>query len=174
MPQSLPLNFSQKAKTLDALIHMCWLHIGDGPVNLEKAFEFLNIGLDGGPQVSGFHGAALISRDEDISNYKVLINKAESTAMQRKTQGHELAHLINHVTTKNRACFSYEGQCYSSEEFEADCISAYLLVPIGNLLYAARESWTGVQLAAALDVPLELVNLRFRIALELDELNSQR
>jgi Zn-dependent peptidase ImmA (M78 family) len=153
--------FRQNLPFLQRLIEQNALHASDGPVNLSGVVHYLgyDVRYFNKPYWKKVKGWAFYAR----GRAGMFINQAHPPEIQRETVAHELIHLLEH--TQGQAHQSFEGEFHTVEEHEA-----YLLVPLGYLAECLSQGMTAAEIAVELQVPPELVKLRFAMALELNEL----
>ena len=165
----LSRSFLESLTALRELVVMHGLHAGDGPVNLAPALDFLNIKVRyRAIPDKGFHGVAFVDPSRVADGLFMVINECDPIERQRQTVAHELIHLLEHGYGRDH--HSDEGRIYTGKEQEADCGAAYLLVPLGYLAEGVAQEQSVAQIAAELKVPVALVELRFKLAVALDEL----
>lgn len=114
----------------------------------------------------------------DLGFWLIELLATASEAEQRMALAHELGHIyLGHTpTVSNRklsvASYGYDGvdefvhtfpPNFDRQEEEAQQFAAFLLVPAGIFREAAGFAWSREKIAEKLNVPLELVDLRFEL-----------
>lgn len=100
--------------------------------------------------------------------YDASLRKLSLSAQRRHVAAHELAHIIcSHagdllvMWRRGQAPTRFDLHLDDCQERQCDHVAAYLLVPLGALHALAGEE--PGYIARVLDVPVELVNLRWEI-----------
>ncbi len=138
--------------TIEHLIRRYHLH-DRVPVCLDTLLQDFTIReYDLTPRTLGF---SLVMRHQ----VHIGINRTLDSALRRLTLAHECGHLISFHPGMNYTC-ERNTWFKSKLEHEAQIVAAYLLVPkLAAICYG--EQLTAQQLAARLDVPISLVDLRW-------------
>lgn len=147
------------ARTRDTILHLIKrYHLHDIlPVRLDTLLEnFIVRDYDLSPRTYGF---SLIMRHQ----VHIGINRRLDSARRRLTLAHESGHIISFHPGMNYTC-EHNTWFKNKLEHEAQVIAAYLLVPLPLLeSYGNLPHVTGI--AAHLDVPCSLVDLRWSQAI---------
>lgn len=169
----LPDYFRESLPTLRSLIELHDLHEGAEPVCLAKATAALKIKVFycDIPN-SNTHGTALSSKGYVAKPSAILINSSQSSAIQRRALARNLATIVAYRLNLIQPATNPEIHDYNQKNAEKDWGAAFLLVPLGSILASFFQQQTMEQVAAELDVPPELVDLRLEIASELGELDG--
>jgi hypothetical protein len=170
------MEFENKSDNYQALISVCselinqyGLHRADGPVSLQSIIDDFDIEMVYAPLPEGTHGYAITDPENNVPA-QIVINSFDSPELQSETIAHEIVHLVKHA--HERIHHWWDGIADLIQENEALLGAAYLKVPLGYLLEMAREGLTSEVIAAELKVRKELVELRWKAAVESDELKG--
>lgn len=117
--------------------------------------------------------------DDELDGYWLLqLHSTQPKKWQRLALAHELGHIylkhkpLNHYLQDPYKTHSFNGKApaiaplppeVQDQEDEANQFAAYLLVPQSAIQVAAAYGWSRQRLAHELNVPLDLVNLRFEL-----------
>lgn len=151
------------------LIRQYGLHRLDGPVNLQTIIDDLDIEVTLEPLENGWHGYAITDPENNLPP-AIIINSLDKPEIQDETLAHEIIHLVVHAPEREH--YWWDGVANTIQEAQAFIGAAILKVPLGYLLEMAREGLSSEVIAAELGVRKELVELRWRIAVEFDELRD--
>ncbi len=158
-------SFKALIKDMSELVKRYGLHASDGPVSLQPLIDDLNINVIYKKLPPGGHGFAINDPIKNVPS-AIVINSDDTKEKQSYVLAHELVHLIRQAG--QRLHHSWDGLPYSLQEEEADLGAAYLKVPFGYLAEMTREGHKPETIAAELGVRKELVELRWRMAVEFD------
>ncbi|WP_040195829.1 ImmA/IrrE family metallo-endopeptidase [Candidatus Soleaferrea massiliensis] len=124
------------------------------PRELCECLDILVLPSELPEQVRGFY--------TNIQNRRIIyLNKRLSALEQRVVCAHELGHALLHTDMNavfNARCTLF---CAARYEHEADLFSAFLLVDPDEYAPELFEDFTAEQIAGQLQLPAELIRLRF-------------
>ncbi len=151
------------------LIRQYGLHRVDGPVNLQTIIDDLDIEVTFEPLENGWHGYAITDPENNLPP-AIVINSLDKPEIKDETLAHEIIHLVIHAPEREHHW--WDGVANTIQEAQAFVGAAILKVPLGYLLEMARDGLSSEVIAGELGVRKELVELRWRMAVEFDELKN--
>lgn len=164
----LPANFIKSIPQIYKVIRFTQAHKDiNHPVNIDRVIKKLIIDME----VEAFEDDVLdgycMPGDAQGFGRKIYINANKSVEVRRKAKAHELHHLLEHA--KYLPLYSHMDQVDKILEREANYAAAYYLIPLQCIKLAGEWGIGHQELACRMDVPVDLVRLRYDIYLQLKE-----
>ncbi len=137
------------------------------PVNIDRVIERLVIDIEVVSLEDGVLEGYCTPGINKGYGRKIFINADKSVQIRRKAKAHELHHLLEH--SKHLPLYSHMDKGDKILEREANYAAAFYLIPSKCIKLAGEWGLNHQDLAERLDVPADLVRLRYDIYLQLKE-----
>lgn len=163
--KTISKDFRFSALRLIRIIEQLNLHNGIGWVDLYPLLVKLRVHLKYvyAPD-HDLHGLAIA--DSGAGWNSMYINSADPLVRQRESIGHESFHFIEFQRGVSHLPWSIGFSKH--DEYNCKCAAAILYVPLSDLIEMVRSDFKTEQIAGELRVPVELVEIRWQIAVQVE------
>lgn len=165
-PKTISKDFKFSALRLIQIIDQLNLHNGIGWVDLNPLLVKLKVHLKY-VYAPGYDLHGLAIADTGVGWNSMYINSADPVVRQRESIGHESYHFIEFQRGVSHLPWNIGFNKH--DEYSCKCAAAILYVPLNDLVEMVMSDLRTEQIAGELKVPVELVEIRWQIAIQVEE-----